>query len=179
MRKFGRGVVVSTAARVRQAVSATRTLSPSATCLFNMTERSEQEFYPIVRHRVGLCAVPGAGRPWCKSTRPARLGGNQRQRHGDTEKPNDFSVSRCLRGYSATSEQVLQGELHLSGNRISRARDASERRRTEVSVWRLEVRIIGDVVHLDTDLDDLRSGLAHRLAEREVDAALRRAVHGA
>jgi hypothetical protein len=49
MRKFGRGVAVSTAARVPQAVSATRTLSPSATCLVTMTGESERGFYPIVR----------------------------------------------------------------------------------------------------------------------------------
>jgi len=32
-----------------------------------------------------------------QSTLPARLGGIN---HRDTEKPNDFSVSRCLRGHS-------------------------------------------------------------------------------
>src|ERR1700737_3780295 len=72
------------------------------------------------------------------------------------------------------SEQVLQAELHLSGNRISRARNASERRRAVVPVRRQEVRCIGDVEHLDAELDTPGSGLAQRLAEREVHAALRR-----
>src|SRR5439155_24083993 len=76
-------------------------------------------------------------------------------------------------------KQVLQAELHLSGYRISRARDTSERRRTEVSVRRLEIGPIGDVIYLDADLEILRPALAERLAERQVHAPLRRAVHRA
>ena len=79
----------------------------------------------------------------------------------------------------ASLEQVLQAELHLSRNCISRARDTSERRRAEVPVRRLEVRRIGDVEYLDPDLEIFRLGLAERLAEREVHAPLRRAVHRA
>src|SRR5947207_14783454 len=69
-------------------------------------------------------------------------------------------------------EQVLEAELHLTRNGISRTRDASERRRTEVPVRRLEIWRVRDVEHLQADLDTPGSGLAQRLAEREIHAPL-------
>src|SRR5437773_1378474 len=57
-------------------------------------------------------------------------------------------------------EQVLEAELHLTRNGISRTRDASERGRTEVPVRRLEIWRVRDVEHLEADLDTPGSGLA-------------------
>src|SRR5439155_25262118 len=77
------------------------------------------------------------------------------------------------------SEQILDPELHLPRRCISRTGNTAKRRRTKISVRRLKAWRIRDVIALDADLHRLLFAHALRLADRNVQAPLRRSMHRA
>src|SRR5205814_5269720 len=78
----------------------------------------------------------------------------------------------------ATSEEQLRRELRLARDRVADARDRSEAGRAERRVRVREAWRVGDVVHLDAQLQLRRAAQADVLEERQIEAALRRAVQG-